>query len=265
VKKWNLRHWLIEPRVRSLDPDSADMTLAHLQVVQSKAMLRQLFEGFYRECREMDLRYFNGCPGRRMEIGSGAGFMKNAYCDVMTSDTKDLPFVDAVLRAEHMPFPDQSLRAIYAINVFHHLPNPRAFFSELLRVLHTGGGVVFIEPYYGFLARRLFKNLHEAEGFDPEVPKWEQAADMGPAAGANQAQSYIVFKRDRVQFDLEFPELELVLDKPHTHLLYFISGGVNFRQLAPDSFAPLVKLAEQTLAPLNRWIAIQHTIVLRRR
>lgn len=260
-----LRNWLIEPRIRSLDPDSPEMTLAHHQVVRDKAMLRQLFEGFYRQCREMDLRYFDHCPGGRVEIGSGAGFIKEIYPDVMTTDTKVLPFVDAVLRAEHMPFPDKSLRAIFAINVFHHLPDPRAFFAEAMRVIHPGGGIVFIEPYHGPVARRVFKSLHEYERFDPLVPDWEQDAAMGPAAGANQAQSYIVFKRDRTKFTQEFSGLELLLDKPHTQLLYLISGGVNFRQLAPDGFAPLVKAAELILAPLNRWIALQHTIVLRKR
>lgn len=263
LQQW--RNWLIEPQVRSLDPDSPNITLAHRQVLQKKPLLRQLFEGFYRQCRELDLRYFKNCPGKRLEIGSGSSFLKELLPDTFTSDIKPLPFTDATLRAEAIPFPHKSLRAIYAINVFHHLPDPRIFFAELTRVLHSGGGVIMIEPYYGFLARRLFKNLHASESFEPDAPGWETTTNTGPGSGANQALSYIVFRRDRQRFEQEFPELELLLDAPHTHLMYFTSGGVNFRQLIPTSFTPLVTLGEQMLSPFNRWIALQHTIVLRRR
>lgn len=260
-----LRNWLADPAVRVQDIDGVESSLAHRRALERKAILRQLFERFYRECRSMDARYFSDVPGLRLEIGSGAGIIKTVYPDVITSDIKVLPFVDVVLKGEAIPFPAKSLRAIYAINVFHHLPNPRSFFREILRVLHPGGGVIFIEPFYGPLARWVFKRLHASEGFDPDVRSWEAEGATGPMSRANQALSYIVFTRDRqILFD-EFPDLEVVVDRPHTHLWYVVSGGVNFRQLVPDGFLPLVKLAEQALAPFSGWIALQHTVVVRRR
>jgi len=84
-------------------------------------------------------------------------------------------------------------------------------------------------------------------------------------SGANQALSWVVFTRDRRRFEREYPELELVVDRPHTHLRYLLSGGVNFRQLIPSSFGGAVANLEEVLAPFNRWLALQHTIVLRRR
>lgn len=257
-----LRRWLIEPGVRGVDADSAEFTAAHRRVLQTKFMLRQLFEKFYHECRAMDIHYFGDCPGTRLEIGSGSSFIKEVYPDVITSDIKQLPFVDCVLRAEQMPFPDNSLRAIYAINVFHHIPDPRAFFRELLRTLHPGGGVIFIEPYYGALARQLFRRMHASEGFDITARNWEALSGAGPMSQANQALSYMVFKRDLTQFEREYPGLELMMDRPHTHLSYLVSGGVNFRQLVPDSLVPLVMLAERLLNPFVLWLALQHTIVL---
>lgn len=261
----SLRNWLIDPRVYSLDPDSSAMTIAHRQVLQSKFMLRQLFQGFYDECRQVDLQFFGNCPGHRLEIGSGSSFIKQVYPDLISSDIKHLPFIDVILSGTEIPFPANSLRTIYGINVFHHIPTPRTFFKECLRVLHPGGGIILIEPYHGLLARWLFKRLHAVEGFDTDMPTWETTDLTGPASGANQALSYIIFNRDRRQFEQEFPTLELLLDKPHTHLLYLVSGGVNFRQLAPDMFTQLVKLAQDILTPLNRQIALQHTIVLRKR
>ena len=260
-----LRDWLIDPSVESLDVDGPGFSIAHRRVVQRKIMLRRLFESFYHRCRDIDLRYFGDCPGVRLEIGSGAGIMKDVFADVITSDIKHLPFIDIVLSAERLPFRNNSLRAIYGINVFHHLPRPRAFFEEVIRVLHPGGGVVLVEPFYGPLATWVFRNLHKSEGFDPEAPSWESSDEMGPFSKANQALSYVIFKRDRDSLDREFPQLDVVLKGPHTHVWYVTSGGVNFRQLLPDSFTPLVKFTERILSPFNRWIALQHTIVLRKK
>lgn len=260
-----LRNLLIEPSVRDLDPDAPDCTTAQREILRGKPLLRRLFEGFYRECRAADASFFGDTPGQRLEIGSGSSFFKEVFPDVVTSDIKPLPFVDIVARAEALPFERESLRAIYAINVFHHLPQPRLFFAELLRVLHPGGGVVMIEPFFGPFARFLFKRLHASEGFEMNVPAWEAEKNMGAMSNANQALSYVVFTRDRAMFEREFPELEIVLDRPHTHLLYLLSGGVNFRQLMPDWMGGALAAAERCLAPLNPLIAIQHTVVLRRR
>jgi len=259
-----LRETLTEPATRTLDVDTSDMTLVHRKVLLNKRMLRRMFEEFYAQCRRLDERFFAGCAGPRLEIGSGSSIIKEFWPDVLTSDIKPLPFVDHVVDAQAMPFADASLRAIYGINVFHHLPRPRLFFREAIRVLQPGGGVVFIEPYHGVFARWLFPRLHDSEIFDMTAPVWESDLQSGPCSGANQALSGIIFNRDRDRFCSEFPQLELVLDRPHTHLSYVLSGGVNFRQLVPGWADGLVPLMESALSPLNRWIALQHTIVLRK-
>ncbi len=260
-----LRDWLVEPSVRGLDPNTVDFTAAHREVLQRKPVLRRLFERFYRECRALDETHFGAARGRRLELGSGSSFCKRLFPDLITSDLKPLPSVDLVARAESLPFPDRGLRAIYAINVFHHLADPRAFFRELLRVLASGGGVVLIEPYHGPLARFLFKRLHASETFDTAVAGWEAERPAGAMSNANQALSFVVFVRDRAIFEREFPELEIVHARPHTHLMYLFSGGLNFRQLVPSWAGGLLGALEWLLTPLNPWLALQHTLVLRRR
>lgn len=260
-----LRDWLKEPETRRLDMDGVEATVAHRAVLLRKKMLRDLFAAFYRECRKWDERYFAGAEGQRLEIGSGSSIIKEFFPDVITSDIKPLPFVDLVAPGESLPFPDGTLRAIYGINVFHHFPDPAAFFDETLRVLAPGGGVVLIEPYFGPLARWLFTRLHESEGFNANTPGWVNVEQSGPCSRVNQALSYIVFHRDRDRFQRQYPGLEIVLDRPHTQLSYFLSGGVNFRQLLPNGLVFLARGAEKALAPLNRWLALQHTIVLRKR
>jgi SAM-dependent methyltransferase len=225
-------------------------------------MLRHLFSDFYARCRLFDEQHFTA-PGIRVEIGSGSSFMKEVYPDVITSDIKQLPFLDLVCMGEALPFADVSVRAMYGINVFHNLPEPRKFFRELLRALAPGGGVVLIEPYYGPIARRLFSGLHASEGFDTQAERWETDS-TGPMSAANQALSYIVFKRDLEKFRREFPGLSLVEDDPHTHLRYVISGGVNFRQLLPNAFDSAVAAAERLLSPLAPVLSLQHTLVLKK-
>ncbi len=258
-----LRRWLVDPRVRDLDVDSPEFSLAHRRVLLGKPLVQQLFRDFYRRCRALDERLLSG-TGARVEIGSGSGFMGEHFPDVITSDIKPLPFVHLVCRGEEMPFRDASVRTVYAINTFHHLPSPRAFLHELERILVPGGGAILIEPYHGPLARRLFKSLHTSEGFDEHAVEWEAPDMAGPFSKANQALSYLVFTRDRARFEAEFPALSLVLDEPHTHLRYFLSGGVNFRPLIPAAAGPLAVLAERLLAPFDRWLALQHTLVIRR-
>ena len=257
-----LREFLCDPRLSGLDVDSEEFSVAHRQVLMSKPMLRGLFADFYARCRNADERYFSG-SGLRLEIGSGSSFMKEIYPDVITSDIKQLPFLDLVCRGESLPFADGSVRAIYGINVFHHLPEPRAFFREIVRVLAHGGGIVLIEPYYGPVARRVFSGLHATETFDTEAPAWETPL-TGPMSAANQALSYIVFKRDLARFKEEFPQLSLIVDEPHTHLRYVVSGGVNFRQLLPDVFDSVIRFTERVLSPVAHQLSLQHTLVIRK-
>lgn len=256
-----IRNWLLDPRAKNLDVDSPEFSIAHRRIMMGKPLLRDLFRAFYQRCRQADERFLTG-NGARLEIGSGASFMSDVYPDVITSDIKPLPFVRLVCRGEQLPFADGFLRAVYAINTFHHFPDPRAFFRELDRALAPGGGAILIEPYHSPAARALFRRLHASEGYETSGG-WTTDAS-GPFSNANQALSYIVFERDRAQFQREFPRLRVVHDEPHTHLSYLLSGGVNFRQLVPDFAAGLIRSIEKMSSPLDRLLALQHTLVLQK-
>ena len=261
-----LRDWLTEPELRGIDPDSARFTRVHRRILERKRLLRGLFTEFCARCLEADRRWFADCPSElRLEIGSGAGVMKEVFPEVLASDVKLLPNVELVLRAEDLPFADGSVRAVYGINVFHHVSDPRDFFREAVRALAPGGGLVLIEPYYGPLARLLFKRLFTQESYEMEVEEWPRHSREQVASGANQALSYVVLKRDRLQWEREFPELELLVDEPHTHMTYILSGGVNFRQLVPSGLGRLLAAVERKATFLNPLLALQHTLVIRKK
>jgi SAM-dependent methyltransferase len=151
------------------------------------------------------------------------------------------------------------------MNVFHHVSDPRLFFREIERVVAPGGGIIMIEPYYGPSVRLIFKRLFTQEAYDTEAGEWPRHGREQVASDANQALSFIVLRRDLERWRSEFPDLELVADQPHTHMGYLLSGGVNFRRLLPDILGSLVLSVEQQLELVNPLLALQHTLVVRRR
>lgn len=256
--------FLAEPRLRGVNPDTEEFLNIHRQVLQEKPIMRDVFAGFYKTCIDLDNKYFTG-QGRRVEIGAGVSFFKKLYPEIITTDIKKADYLDMVVDALDMPFENSSVRAIYGINCFHHFPSPDKFFKELERVLSKGGGCVLIEPYYGPLASVFYKNIFDSETFDITQKEWENNT-LGVMMGANQALSYIVFKRDREIFNSSYPGLEIVYQKTMSNYLrYLLSGGLNFRQLTPTFFSPLVKVTETLLIPLRNFLGLHYVIVIRKK
>lgn len=260
-----LRDFLIEKEIVNLNVDSPERMNIHKKVLQRKMILKNVFQEFHHEIMELDRKYFASTEGIKLELGAGVCPIKQSYPDVLATDIVPSDDLDLVVDAQNMDFSEQSVRAIYGQNCFHHFPDPSLFFQELERVLVPGGGVVLIEPYYGAVASFLFKRLFSSEGFEKQADSWIADVD-GPMNGANQALSYIVFKRDRKQFQKEFPLLEIVYEKPLTNYVrYFLSGGLNFKSLIPSFLDKPFKVFEFLLKPLSRFLALHHVIVIRRK
>jgi hypothetical protein len=114
-------------------------------------------------------------------------------------------------------------------------------------------------------AQKMYPNLSNIESFDMMQKGWNNT-DTGVMVGANQAKSYIVFVRDRAEFIEKCPGLEIVYQKPlNNYLQYLLSGGLNFRQLAPDFLIPLIKFFEFLLTPVSSLFALHHIIVIRKK
>lgn len=261
----SIRRLLADPRLRSIDVDSPDLIEVHREILSSKPMMRSVFQDIYDACRATDLRYFSG-EGSRVEVGAGVSLMKEFYPDVLATDIKPSRYVDQVVDALDMPFPDSSIRAIYGLNCFHHLPDPERFFLECERVLVPGGGCILIEPFDGPFARWVYPRLFDTERYDLEQEGWGAAPDAGVMTGANQALSHVVFVRDRALFRSRHPGLELVGLRPlRNYPRYLLSGGLNFRPLLPSATIGLLKLAERLASPVAPALALHQMIVLRKR
>lgn len=254
---------LRDPSVREIDVDGSDRFAVHSRMLARKRMLREVFKGFHDIFERLDRTHLSG-DGARIEIGAGVAPIRNSYPDVLATDIVPGPGLDCVLNAEAMDFADGSVRVLFGQNCFHHFPHPTRFFDEVERVVTPGGGVVILEPYYGPFATFVFRRLFRSEGYDKDFPLWETPA-TGPMNGANQALSYIVFERDRAEFERRYPRLRIVHQETCSNYpRYLLSGGLNFRQLCPDWMSPVIAVIETLLRPLNRWLALHHVIVLRK-
>jgi len=255
---------LSDPLLEGMDVDGVSRLDLHRKMLAKKRMLRDVFTEFHHLFKKLDQQFFSG-NGAEVELGAGISPMRDSYPNVLATDIVDAPHLDKVINAEAMDLPDNSVRTIYAQNCFHHFHHPDKFLSELERVLIPGGGVILLEPYYGPFASFLFKRLFRTEGFDKSFPSWETPVE-GPMNGANQALSYIVFVRDRAEMERKHPSLKIVHEqRVGNYLKYVISGGLNFRQLLPDSMTGAVSYTEKLLWPFNRWLALHHIVVIRKR
>ncbi len=259
-----IRKMLAEPRLAGIDVNDPALVESHREILASKPLTRAVFTELYSLCLRADAKYLSG-HGSRIEIGAGSSFFKTVCPELVTTDIKNAPGIDMVVDAMAMPFREASVRTVFGIHCFHHLPDPAAFLDELERVLTPGGGCVLIEPYYGPLATALFRRIFTSEGFDMQQQDW-RTSTTGPMAGANQALSYLVFVRDARRVRRSWPSLELVERRPITNWVrYLASGGLNFRALVPASMDPLLRTVEKALTPAARWLALHHLIVLRKR
>lgn len=255
---------LRDSSLKGMDLDGEDRMVRHRVILSRKPMLQAVFFQFHHLFRVLEQRYLTG-TGRQIELGAGVSPMRDSYPEVAATDVVAGAGLDFELNAQAMALDAASVRVFYAQNCFHHFPDPELFFAELERVLTPGGGVILLEPYYGWFASFLYPRMFSTEGFDKNHPSWTVEA-AGPMNGANQALSYIVFVRDRERFEAKFPALEIVAQqRVSNYLKYLISGGLNFRSLLPNVLSPLVDLMQFCLRPFDRWLCLHHIIVLRKR
>ncbi len=242
---------LKEPMAEESDVDSVETTINRWNIIRRKPFLKNIYQEWYQMIAK-DLP-----PGREpvLEIGSGAGFLRDYVPGLITSDILGLPSVDHVLDACHFwPFSDASLRGVSMINVLHHLPDPAGFFAQTSRCLKEGGVLTMIEPWVTSWSSFVYRRLH-SEPFIPEASSWEFASS-GPLSGANGALPWIIFERDSERFVADFPALRVCKIELLMPFRYLASGGVSMRALAPAYTYGLWSAFETMLGPLMPQLAM---------
>jgi len=253
-----LRSLFVLPVTRGLDIDDPRTTEVRRQVILEKRFLRRIYQEWY---SELAASAPSG-EGAVLEIGSGAGFLSDLIPGLITSDVLRCSGVDLVMDALQLPFEDGCLRAILMTNVLHHLPEPRRFFAEAARCVRPGGVVAMIEPWVSSWSRRAYA-LH-SEPFLPEAQEWTLPSG-GPLTGANGALAWILFERDRAQFQAESLAWQIAQVRPMMPFRYLWSGGVSMRSLMPAWSFSAWRWVEKALEPWMDLLAMFAFVSLRRR
>lgn len=238
--------------------DDKYITIEHASIIQKKLFLRKIYEEFYQwflhETTKID------ATGLLLELGSGGTFIKEFLPLTVTSDLISIPGIDLTCSALALPFSSQSTKAIYMINVFHHVPDSRVILKEIQRILVPGGKVFMVEPANTLFSRIIYRHLHH-EPFEPNSTEWGFKPG-GRLSSANGALPWIVFKRDLSTFQRIFPNLKLLTYQDFLPLRYLLSGGLSHSQLVPLSSFNLLRKTEDILSPLSSFIGMFTKIVL---
>ncbi len=258
-----MKRWLEHPLTRGLDIDDPRTTHLRRRIVAEKRFLRRIYEEWYARIADSLPAALSADQGAVLELGSGAGFLRDFVPGLVRSEVFYCPGIDAVLDGLALPFAPGSLRAITMINVLHHLPRPLRFFAEAARCVRPGGVVTMIEPWVTPWSRRVYSRLHH-EPFEPDAEEWEIPAG-GPLSGANGALPWILFQRDRERFEREMPAWRVRSIEPLMPFRYLVSGGISMRNLVPAATFPLWRGLERVLHPFRDRLAMFAHVVVERR
>jgi SAM-dependent methyltransferase len=206
--------------------------------VQKKNILgnRFLFET-YKDIYEL-MHSTTSISSTVIEIGAAGGITKKFFPHVFTSDVRFDRELNLMFDGENMPFKENSIDAIWAKDSLHHIPDTDKFLEEVSRVLRPGSLFHVCEPYWGPVAKILFKFIHP-EPFSIGAIKKAQVLEEG-----NQAILYYLIKhnarKDSKLFDLfEIKEFKII-----NGLSFILSGGATMSTNISPSILNLIKKME---------------------
>jgi SAM-dependent methyltransferase len=220
--------------------------------IRHTILCKKSLTGFYKDIYSEYINCLSHCPqiGVALEIGSGAGFVKEIIPDIVTSDILPYKGVDIVIDGRILPYENQSLRMICMMNVFHHIPDVSAFLEEAQRCLIPNGRILIADQHFGIFSKYILKHLHH-EPFNPDATEWGFDSH-GPLSGSNGALAWIVFVRDVEKLKKLFPKLRLVRYQPHSPLRYWLAGGLKKWNLLPGCLYGLAKAFDDLLIAISR-------------
>ncbi len=240
---------------------ASDEIRADAAKLRKNALLEAIHVDFYRRItEELPETEFP----RVLELGSGGGFLREVSPRVVTSECVAVPGIDRVVDACRIDeaLPPESLDAICAVNVFHHLPDPTGFLRGASRVLRLGGRIVLIEPWFTPVGQWFYRALHhEPYLLDPDA--WRLSGE-GRLAGANSRLPTSVFRDATERFGREFPSLRIVKHEPFHKWLYLLSGGLRLNTRIPEPLARRLVALDRRLRRGDATFGIFALIVVER-
>ena len=178
---------------------------------------------------------------RTVEVGSGLGLARLSGHQWLHSDVSGGTPISVLNLAQELPYRSTSLDALVLKDTWHHIPDIERFLCEAHRVLRPGGLVAVFEPYWGVLARFVYRYLHQEE-WNTRSPSWSFPSN--DPWDSNQALSYLMLIRDRDAFQARWAnKFSIIEPTPHVGPSFLFSGGVSRRTF----------VSGRLLAALLRW------------
>jgi SAM-dependent methyltransferase len=172
-----------------------------------------------------------------VEVGSGSGVSKRFLPEILTTDISFHESLDATCDSSALPFLSNSIDVIVIKDALHHLSNVEFFLKEVHRVLRVNGRLVIFDPYWGCLAKFVYRFLHQ-EKFDANAKTW--SFESSSPWDSNQALTYLLLRRDRNRFEEKFNFFKI---EEHEKLIgpsFLLSGGVSRRTFVSGRFLSLL-------------------------
>lgn len=232
---------LSHPLTRGRDLDDPNTTELRKTIINNKPFLKKVYKYWYSEIK----KNLPPVDGSVLELGTGAGFLKDVIPNLITSDLMPVEGTDLTCSAIEIPLPKSSLRAIVMINVLHHIHDVDAFFDEAAKRVKPNGAIIMIEPWVTPWSKFVYSNFHH-EPFEPEAISWK-LPDSGPLSGGNDALPWIIFNRDIEKFKTRHTSWSINSVTPGMPISYLLSGGIALRSLSPGWLHAPVSFIEKRL------------------
>jgi SAM-dependent methyltransferase len=245
-----------------VDARAAELEIAaDAQKIRKNALLEEIYNSVYaRIVAELPRERY----GRLLELGSGGGFFRDFAPHAITSECVATSGVERVVDACKLEdaFAADSLDAIAAFNVFHHLPDAAAFLRGAAYVLRPGGRLCLVEPWFTPVGQWFYRTLHhEPSILDPH--DWGIVGE-GRLGGANSRLPTSVFRDSDTRFAREFPALRIVKREPFHKWLYLVSGGLRLNTRIPRFVARRLVALDERMQRGNRLLGLFAVIVVDR-
>ncbi len=161
-------------------------------------------------------------------IGAGRGFLcQNGTCELILTDCDEHSWINQKANALDMPFAENSVDAIIANNVIHHISQPMKVLKEMRRILKPNGFLIIQEVNCSFFMRLILRAMrHEGYSFETDVfNEGIILSDPNDPWSANCAIPNLLFD-NKEKFCQKAPFFKFCRYSFSEFFIFILSGGV---------------------------------------